>query len=427
MIEIVENEIVVEIVEAPEIVIEVGDGMVLPEWGMIRGDIENQGDLMEELDLLWGEIGGKADRNHDHDDRYYSKEDVNSLLSDKADADDVYTKQETDAALADKADSDDVYNKAQMDIALAGKVDSEDMIAALALKANQSDVEAELAYKADSDEVAEAFQRVNAALSQKADKSGVYSKQETDSALALKADAIVREVSGNQVRVSDASGAPVLGLSVDVAAVQSGSGDASPSNIRPISGWAGTDLTVNGASVPVSFPSSAGTVYGGMLNVKSGILTVTHVGVDLGSLDWIYDSPYTRFSSLLPVESKDRTIRRVWYRCSCYKVISNGTSLANVPNFSTYIGFGMNELRIYVHDSRYSTVEEFQPAVLGQMIVYEIASPVTYQLTPVEVNLLLGQNTVSADCGPVTLRYCADTKLYIDGKFAELQALILEN
>ena len=64
MIEIVENEIVVEIVEAPEIVIEVGDGMVLPEWGMIRGDIENQGDLMEELDLLRGEIGGKQAVDH---------------------------------------------------------------------------------------------------------------------------------------------------------------------------------------------------------------------------------------------------------------------------------------------------------------------------------------------------------------------------
>ena len=61
-------------------------------------------------------------------------------------------------------------------------------------------------------------------------------------------------------------------------------------------------------------------------------------------------------------------------------------------------------------------------------IVYELATPVTYQLTNQQVlDLLKGDNVLFADCGAVSLEYPADTKLYIDGKVAELQALILEN
>lgn len=60
--------------------------------------------------------------------------------------------------------------------------------------------------------------------------------------------------------------------------------------------------------------------------------------------------------------------------------------------------------------------------------VYKLDTPVTYQLTNQQVlSLLKGQNNVWADTGNVSLEYPADTKLYIDARVAELQALILEN
>ena len=50
----------------------------------------------------------------------------------------------------------------------------------------------------------------------------------------------------------------------------------------------------------------------------------------------------------------------------------------------------------------------------GQMVCYELATPQTYQLTPQEaITTLLGQNNVWVDCGPVSVEYPADTKLYI--------------
>ena len=46
-------------------------------------------------------------------------------------------------------------------------------------------------------------------------------------------------------------------------------------------------------------------------------------------------------------------------------------------------------------------------------LVYELATPTTIQLTPQQIDSLLGRNNVWADSGDVTVEYIADTKLYI--------------
>ncbi len=46
---------------------------------------------------------------------YYTKQEVDDLLDDKADADEVYTKTETNDLLEDKADKSDVYTKTEID------------------------------------------------------------------------------------------------------------------------------------------------------------------------------------------------------------------------------------------------------------------------------------------------------------------------
>ena len=49
-------------------------------------------------------------------------------------------------------------------------------------------------------------------------------------------------------------------------------------------------------------------------------------------------------------------------------------------------------------------------------VVYPLAEPLTYQLTPTEVALLKGQNNVWTDSGEVEVTYKADVGLYIDKK-----------
>ena len=47
-------------------------------------------------------------------------------------------------------------------------------------------------------------------------------------------------------------------------------------------------------------------------------------------------------------------------------------------------------------------------------IVYRLNTPATYQLTPQQIETLLGNNTVFVDCGSVSVTYQASIKGYID-------------
>lgn len=45
-------------------------------------------------------------------------------------------------------------------------------------------------------------------------------------------------------------------------------------------------------------------------------------------------------------------------------------------------------------------------------------TPTTVQLTPDEVRTVLGSNSISSNCGVVSVRYRADIGLYIDKKLS---------
>ena len=74
--------------------------------------------------------------------------------------------------------------------------------------------------------------------------------------------------------------------------------------------------------------------------------------------------------------------------------------------------------RWIVRDTDYSDKDIFASAVSSQTLVYPLATPTTYQLTPQEVTSLLGGNTVWADSGNVEVTYKADIQKYIDKKIS---------
>ena len=168
---------------------------------------------------------------------------------------------------------------------------------------------------------------------------------------------------------------------------------------------------------PISWQTEAGTVYGGTLDVTTGLLTVTMANVDLGTLTWTEDSGLNAFVSdgLSGVIKKPATYYDV-ANCICenYVVvareyISNKTLIVNVLG------------RLCIRDTAYTDAATFKAAMSGVQLVYELATPQTYQLTPTQVALLLGQNNIWADTGDVqSVQYQADTKRYIDKKIAAL-------
>ena len=50
----------------------------------------------------------------------------------------------------------------------------------------------------------------------------------------------------------------------------------------------------------------------------------------------------------------------------------------------------------------------------GVQLVYELAEPITIQLTPNQVNSLYGVNNLWADSGDTEVEYRADTKLFVE-------------
>ena len=168
-----------------------------------------------------------------------------------------------------------------------------------------------------------------------------------------------------------------------------------------------------GRTIPVSWESEAGTVYGGTLDVTTGLLTVTMTEVDLGTLEWTYQSQYTRFVSSYIPNVKIGPVRAMPAISSEYIIISDGRPLSEVPDKSGYLGFNDSVFSLFVHDTSYTDAATFKTAMSGVQFVYILAVPQTYQLTPTEVTLLLGENNVWADTGDSTVAYRADTKLYI--------------
>ena len=76
----------------------------------------------------------------------------------------------------------------------------------------------------------------------------------------------------------------------------------------------------------------------------------------------------------------------------------------------------------------YDSVAEMLAGMGAPQFVYPLEEPVTYQLTPTQIELLKGSNTLWMDAdGTIDLTYNGDIKTYIDAKIAELQALVLEN
>jgi hypothetical protein len=117
-----------------------------------------------------------------------------------------------------------------------------------------------------------------------------------------------------------------------------------------------------GDTYSITFPSEAGTVYGGELDVTSGVLTM------------------------------DRAIIASY----------NGETLP-----SEWI----SDRDKYVAGTTPTT---------GAQVCYKLSQAVVYTLTPTEIKSLLGDNNIWADAGDTEVTYRADTAMYIDKKIAEV-------
>ena len=336
----------------------------------------------------------------------------------------------------------------------------------------------------------------NAALSAAAAQSAAETAQQAAESIAPaldeKADAIHTAAGPAPiVSIPDAAAAPVDALTVGVEPVQSGSGDPSPTNVRPISGWTGANVTRTGKNLldvesftlvksssrtkAIIFSIRPAGTYTFAVNVTANTatkntqlairnmqssnyiaiktLTIPAGGTGSFSTSFTANIPFSyiyAFISSSDVETASVTIEDIQlevgstatayepYQGSTYDItfpseagtvyggtldVTNGVLTVDRAMIASYAGETLpgewiSDRDVYAAGTTPTT---------GAQVVYQLATPITYTLTPQEIRTFLGANNIWADTGDVTVGYKADTKLYIDKKFAELQALILEN
>lgn len=160
-------------------------------------------------------------------------------------------------------------------------------------------------------------------------------------------------------------------------------------------------------------------VYGGTLDWTTGVLTVI---------------PYVLMESPVPTEAGVReasngvkyvTVARAGDdKCSdSAKVLCSHYRTAVGLSTSGAIRYANGQFFVYddsATDDNYTTLLE------GVQILYPTAGdPKTIQLTPHQLTMLKGENSIWSSAGNTDVMYVVDTKLYIDNKFERLEQAIV--
>ncbi len=161
------------------------------------------------------------------------------------------------------------------------------------------------------------------------------------------------------------------------------------------------------------------TVYGGRLDVTTGLLTVDRaIKVLNGSETWNVNSTN---SSYCRIEAYG-TEKPLY--ADKLQTVPNDTASWQMPEssikYSTSAGY--EGAIIISYPSGITTTEDFKTWLASNnvTIAYEV-EPQIYQLTPTEIATLLGNNTIYADCGDSTLVYYADITRALAEKIDDVQ------
>lgn len=517
------------------------------EWGLIQGDISDQTDLQAALDAK-ADVGASYTKSEEDAllaqkadaDSVYTKTETDALLADKADTDDVYSKTEVNTLLSGKADSDTVYSKTETDTLLADKADTSDLGDLAYLDSadyqtqvtNKPDFGGMLSYTetamtatrnystgaliAVGDKLYRAITgianganltvgsnvvatTIEAELGTKANsadvygKTEVYTKAETDTLLDGKLDtAPTTEMTGSIVTFDTPIDNAIKGMTVAIDPVQEGTGDPSPTNIRPISGctealvrltkknllplptWFITDGTYTSSGITFTLNADKSISISGTATANVSMTLTNNLWLkpekytalfaetqntnlrlqireDSSSGADIFDTVYTTRTKTItktvkayvriyipkntvlnttvyPMLALADSLTVVDYESYQGQVVNidldgtrygamidvlTGTMTVTDDNIASYAGETLPSTWISDRD----VYAEGTTPTTGAQVVYKLASPQTVQLSPSQMQTLLGENHIWANTGDVTLtlRTGAGKMAYQDG------------
>lgn len=219
---------------------------------------------------------------------------------------------------------------------------------------------------------------------------------------------------GAVASVTDGTALLMPSLKVGIEPVQEGSGDPSPENIRPISGWTEANITVSpttdvedGTTYTIQFKDGDNplTVYGGTLDVTSGELVVDRAFLTndylVNTAD--YESAGRNCYVLIGV-----TLKASGATVVDSKLIASALKTGSQDELYTNRVIGIahwwnTRIAFSTGDPNVTSKSAFKEwlAINGSDVCYELAEPITYQLTPTQVRTLVGNNNIWADTGNI--------------------------
>ena len=261
---------------------------------------------------------------------------------------------------------------------------------------------------------------------------------------------------GDVVQFDGVTGASITSLSTTIIPTQAGSGDPSPTNIRPITGLTGLSVYRTGKNLfnknatdlyaAHAISPSTGNTYSagswtvtGFIKCKAGEEYITS-GVGGPNDVCFYDANKSRLSgSSNFMTAQTAPNNAEWLRFD-YKTANAdtvqleqaATATAYEPFGSTYavdwtsqagtvyggtvdvvsgeLTVGMMNIPSYngetINEPWLSSMDAYAAGTtptIGAQVVYTLATPLTYQLTPQEIEVLVGENNVWTSSGPVSV------------------------
>lgn len=162
-----------------------------------------------------------------------------------------------------------------------------------------------------------------------------------------------------------------------------------------------------GTTYPITFPTEAGTVYGGTLDVVSGKMVVDRASIVVSDATIGKRSTnYANWRIIVPTDAPAKNNHtEVMVFSSNYKGVSYDGATAGDDNYA----FVQNGMYIGIKHTATAelSLEEYKSQYGDARFVYYLDTPITYHLTPQEITTLLGTNNIWANTGDITVTYGA--------------------
>ena len=154
------------------------------------------------------------------------------------------------------------------------------------------------------------------------------------------------------------------------------------------------------------------TVYGGSVDLVSGVGTLTHKSVTFIGDDaywWYTYDPSNYDSFCFNVDLPDKKIKKLTSICDKYRNVENSWGAGGNGIFDVFSDHA-TLARLYFRQPYYgfgNTVQDWKTWLSSNplQVCYELATPITFQLTPNQLEMLERNNTLWADEGEIELTY----------------------